>query len=116
MNGCQGQRLRRRALGPSEDTALWTADTVYGWLLLACNDVRCHLPEGFSWTSHNLRKGTASAANANGVRFTDIRYVGGWSTSYTVLEAKYIDFAMLPPLAARLFFGYMCKGAPHEGY
>jgi hypothetical protein len=71
--------------------------------------------EGFGWTSHNLRKGATSAANAIGVHLTDIRYVGGWSTSSTVLEAKYIDFAMLPTPANRIFFGYLCKGAPHEG-
>jgi len=83
--------------------------------MMACNDVQCHPPEGFSWTSHNLRKGVAFAANAIGVRLTDIRYVGGWSTNSTVLEAKNIDFAMLPTPAARLFFGYVCKGAPHDG-
>ncbi len=71
-------------------------------------------PEGLSWTSHSLRKGVASAANAIGVRLTDIRYASEWSTNSTVLEAKYIDFAMLPTPAARLFFGYLCKDAPHE--
>ncbi len=45
----------------------------------------------------------------------DIRYIGGWSTSSTVLTAKYIDFAMLPTPAARLFLGYLCKGVPYEG-
>ncbi len=69
-------------------------------------------PEGFGWTSHILRKGTASAATAIGVRLTDIRYVGGWSTNSTVLEAKYIGFAMLPTRAAHLFFGYLRKDAP----
>ncbi len=72
-------------------------------------------PEGFSWTSHNLRKGVASASNAIGARLTDIRYAGGWSTNSTVLEAKYINFAMLPTPATRLFFGYLCKNAPSEG-
>ncbi len=69
-------------------------------------------PEGFSWTSHSLRKGVASAANGIGVRLTDIRYVGGWSTSSTVLEAKYIDFAMMPTPVAHLFFSYLRKDAP----
>ena len=115
MKGRNGQRLRRWSLGPSQDTALWSADTVSGWLLLACNAVLFHPPEGFRWTSHSLRKGAVSAANAIGVRLTDIRYVSGWSTNSTVLEAKYIDFAMLPTAAARLFFSYMCKGAPHDG-
>ncbi len=33
--------------------------------------------EDFSWTSHTLRKGAASAANAIGARLTDICYVVG---------------------------------------
>ena len=115
MKGRNGKRLRRWALFPPDDKALWSADTVSGWLLQACNAVKCQPPEGFCWTSHSLRKGAASAANAIGVRLTDIRYAGGWSTNSTVLEAKYIDFAMLPTPAARLFFGYLCKGAPSEG-
>jgi len=115
MKGRQGQRLRRWCLCPSEDTTLWSADTVSGWLLLTCNAVQCHPPEGFSWTSHNLRKVAASAANAIGVRLTDIRYVGGWSINSTLPEAKYIDFATLPTPAARLFFGYLLKGTPSEG-
>jgi hypothetical protein len=70
-----------------------------------------HLPpEGFRWTSHSLQKGTASAANAIGARLTNIRYQGGWPTNSKVLEAKYIDFTMQPSAAARLFFGYLCKG------
>ncbi len=67
------------------------------------------------YTSHSLRKGAASAAYAIGARLADIRYAGGWSTNSNILEAKYTDFAMLPTPAARLFFGYLCKGTPHEG-
>ncbi len=80
---------------------------------MQCNIVPA--PEGVRWTSHNLRKGAASGANAIGARLTEIRYVDGWSTNSTVLEAKYIDFAMMPTPAARLFFGYLCKGTPREG-
>jgi len=116
LKGRHGNRHRRWALGPSEDLELWSADTITGWLIEACKGVRCQPPEGFSWTSHKLRKGAAFVANAFGTRQTDIRYVGGWTTNSTVLESKYIDFAMLPTPAARLFFGYrLCKGAPHEG-
>ncbi len=102
-------------MGPSKELAPWSEDTVSGWLLEACKSIHCHPLNGFRWTSHILRKGTASAANAIGACLTDIRYVGGWSTYSTVLEAKYIDFATMPTPAAHLFFGYMCKGTPHEG-
>ncbi len=44
MKGRNGQRLRRWSLGPSEDTTLWSADTVSGWLLLACNALQCPPP------------------------------------------------------------------------
>ena len=72
-------------------------------------------PRRFQLDSHILRKVIASVAIAIGARLTNIRYVGGWSTNSTVLEAKYIDFAMLSTPASRLFFGYMYKGTPHEG-
>jgi hypothetical protein len=72
---------------------------------------RTRPPEGFSWTSHNLRKGAASASNAIQVHLTDIRFAGGWATNSTVLEAKYIDFAMRPTPVAWIFFGYLRKNA-----
>ncbi len=115
MKGRYGKLLRRWTLGPSEDLELWSADKLSGWLLHACNAVQCHPPEGFSRASHKIHEGAAAAAHAIGARLTDIRYAGGWSTNSNVLESKYIDFAMLPTPAARLFFGYLCKGAPHEG-
>ena len=72
----------------------------------------CRPPAGFAWTSHNLRKGAASAIYAIGARLTYIRYAGGWSTNSTVLEAKYINFTMSPSLATWIFFGYLYRGTP----
>jgi hypothetical protein len=71
-------------------------------------------PPGFSWTSHSLRKGAASTANAIKIALNDIRYAGGWSTNSTVLEAKYIDFAMAPSEAAYVFFGHMKRDTPQD--
>ncbi len=48
MKGRYGKRLRRWSLGPSKDLELWSADTLSGWLLHACNAVQCHPHEGFS--------------------------------------------------------------------
>jgi hypothetical protein len=115
MKGLHGQRLRRWALSPQEDKERWSAETLSGWLRDAYTAVQCLPPEGFAWTSHSLRKGAASAANAIGARLPDIRYQGGWSTNSSVLEANYIDFAMQPSQAARLFFGYLCKQGITEG-
>ncbi len=58
-----------------------------------------------------------SIANAIKVPLNDIRYVGGWSTNFSVLEAKYIDFATAPSQAANIFFGHLKKDtpAPREG-
>jgi hypothetical protein len=69
-------------------------------------------PTGFSWTSHSLRIGTALAANAIKVPINDIRYAGGWSTNSTVLESKYIDFAMALSNAAYIFFGHLKRDTP----
>jgi hypothetical protein len=41
MEGRLKTRQRRWALGPYEDLALWSAVTVSGWLLEACNIVKC---------------------------------------------------------------------------
>ena len=107
-----GPRTHRWALAPAEETKLWTASTLSGWLTTAYTTSLCLPPAGFAWTSHILRKGAASAACAIGARLTDIRYVGGWSTNSTVLEAKYIDFTMRPFPAAWIFFGYLYRGTP----
>ena len=107
-----GKRARRWSLSPSEDKEFWSANTLSGWLKTAYTAAQLLPPEGFSWTSHSLRKGSASAANAIGVRLTDIRYAGGWSTNSTVLEAKYIDFAMQPTPAAWIFFGWLFRSGP----
>ena len=64
-------------------------------------------PEGFSWLSHSLRKGAASAAHAILVPLTTIRFMGGGATTSNVLEAKYIDYAMRASPAAFLFFGHL---------
>ena len=77
------------------------------WLRAAFTAAQHQPQPGFSWTSHSLLKGAASAAYAIGVRLPSIRYLGGWSTTSTVLESKYIDFAMRPSAAAVLFFGYL---------
>jgi len=107
---------RERAAGPSppqkRQSYIWTSNTLSGWLTNAYTVAMCLPPAGFAWTSHNLRKGASSAAYAIAARLTDIRYAGGWSTNSTVLEAKYIDFTMIPSPAAWIFFGFLYRGTP----
>jgi hypothetical protein len=95
-------RVMRWAISAEEDGCEWTASTSTIWLPSIC------------WTSHSLRKGVASAANAIKVHLNDIRYAGGWSTNSTVLEAKYIDFSMPPSKAAYIFFGHLKRDTPFE--
>jgi len=106
-------RARRWALTAKEDKmSKWTATTSTGWLQLALRATKQSPSAGFGWTSHNLRKGVASAANAIKVPISDIRYAGGWSTNSTVLESKYIDFAMAPSKAAYILFGQLKRDTP----
>ena len=101
---------RRMSISPREDVEMWSSLTLMVWLRAAYTATGHLPPEGFSRTSHNLRKGAASAANAIGARLANICYQGGWATNSNVIEVKYIDFTMQPSAAARLFFGYLCKG------
>ena len=88
---------RRWALSHEEDKAHWTASTLSTWLHEVFTKAGHSPPRlGFRWTSHNLRKGAASDAYAIKIPLTDIRYAGGWSTSSTILESKYVDFTMRP--------------------
>jgi hypothetical protein len=100
---------RRWAMNREEDKAKWTASRLSTWLQYVFTKAGHSPPPGFCWTSHNLRKGAASAAYAIKVRLTDIRYAWGWSTSSPVMESKYVHCAMGPIKAALLFFGYPKK-------
>eukprot|EP00873_Tetraselmis_striata_P000358 jgi/Tetstr1/420622/TSEL_011710.t1 len=57
-------------------------------------------------TSHSLRKGAASAANAIGAPLSHIRYQGGWATN-SDLVLDYIDPNVLPSPGAWFFFGHI---------
>jgi hypothetical protein len=103
---------RRWATTMQEEKCVWSATTSTEWLQLACKATGSNPPKGFSWTSHNLRKGAASATNSIKVPLNDIRYSGGWSTNSNVLEAKYIDVAMAPSKATYIFFGHMKRDKP----
>ena len=91
---------------PYESGASWTADTLTQWLRLACGLVAAAPPAGFSWTSHSLRKGGATAAHAAGVLLGVIRYRGGWSRASDVV-LDYIDPAVMNTPAGRFFFYWL---------
>eukprot|EP00873_Tetraselmis_striata_P008991 jgi/Tetstr1/429255/TSEL_019174.t1 len=56
-------------------------------------------------SSHSLRKGATSAANAIGAPLSHIRYQGGWATNSDVV-VDYIDPNVLSSLGA-WFFGHI---------
>eukprot|EP00873_Tetraselmis_striata_P007970 jgi/Tetstr1/428234/TSEL_018274.t1 len=94
------------AVNVAEQSKPWTAATMSDWLSTAVNLVNAAPPAGTSWTSHSLRKGAASAANANGAPLSHIRYQGGWATNSDVV-LDYIDPNVLPSPGAWFFFGHI---------
>jgi hypothetical protein len=55
----------------------WTANTLIGWLTDVNSAMQERPPYGFSWTSHSLRKGVATAAYSVGVTLHKIKHFGG---------------------------------------
>eukprot|EP00873_Tetraselmis_striata_P006003 jgi/Tetstr1/426267/TSEL_016584.t1 len=94
------------AVNVAEQSKPWTAATMSDWLSTAVNLVNAAPPAGTSWTSHSLRKGAASAANAIGAPLSHIRYQGGWATNSDVVQ-DYIDPNVLPSPGAWFFFGHI---------
>ena len=81
------------------------------WLILVCQLLDVHPPPGCTWSSHSLRKGGASAANAIGVPTAQIRLIGGWQRQSAVV-LDYIDAAVLQSPGAWFFFGAFAPGTP----
>eukprot|EP00873_Tetraselmis_striata_P036434 jgi/Tetstr1/456698/TSEL_043399.t1 len=94
------------AVNVAEQSKPWTAATMSDWLSTAVNLVNAAPHAGTSWTSHSLRKGAASAANAIGAPLSHIRYQGGWATNSDVV-LDYIDPNVLPSPGAWFFFGHI---------
>eukprot|EP00873_Tetraselmis_striata_P001359 jgi/Tetstr1/421623/TSEL_012564.t1 len=90
----------------AEQSKPWTAATMSDWLSAAISLANAAPPAGTSWTSHSLRKGAASAANAIGVPLSHIRDQGGWATNSDVV-LDYIDPNILPSPGAWFFFGHI---------
>ena len=85
---------------------LWNSSTMTQWLQMSCTLVGEQPPPGFVWTSHSLRSGAATAANAAGVPLPQIRFFGDWATNSSVV-LDYIDPTLLPSPAGELFFGWL---------
>ena len=84
----------------------WTSDTSSEWLSHALSAVGASPPTGFSFTSHSLRHGMASAAAAANVPFHKIRYLAGWAEGSTTING-YVDPTVRNSVAGRAFFEWL---------
>eukprot|EP00873_Tetraselmis_striata_P027947 jgi/Tetstr1/448211/TSEL_035499.t1 len=80
--------------------------TADDWLQLVAHMLEEHLPPGFVWTSHSLRKGAATAAYAIGVVLQKIKHFGGWAQLSSVV-LDYINPTALPCAASWQLFGWL---------
>lgn len=89
------------------DTGAWASSsaTCDGWLQAACTALNAVPPAGEAWTSHSLRIGAASAANAIDVNLLKIKDWGGWRLASSAVMA-YIRPTLACDAALR-FFGWM---------
>ena len=84
----------------------WTSRDLTAWLRDACAAVGVAPPPGFKYSSHSMRNGAASAANAVGVTVAHICWLGSWSQQSSVVQ-DYISPAVLYTDAAQFFFGWL---------
>ena len=63
-------------------------------------------PEGYSYSSHSLRSGAASAAFAIGADIIRICYCGGWAQGSKAVFA-YVDLSWQPTADAEYFFAHL---------
>jgi hypothetical protein len=100
------------SVSPLKPSAEWkAASTLPAWLALVLRSTNTTLPAGFKWTSHNLQKGTASAASSIGAPLPVIKYMSSLAKNSSVTEGKYIDPTMAPSPVVWRFFGRLAPSA-----
>jgi hypothetical protein len=72
-----GGKTTRWAILTMKKHDKWTANTLTGWLTEVTSAMQERPPNGFSWTSHSLRKGVATAAYNVGVTLQKIKHFCG---------------------------------------
>jgi len=91
---------------PQDKPHLWNSTVQNVWMAAALRCAGVTQPEGFTYTSHSLRSGAASAASAIGVPLPQIKFYGGWARNSSVVN-DYIDPTFTPSEEARFFFGWL---------
>ena len=95
---------------PGERPALWSSEQPTAWLSHACAAVSAAPPQGWVWTSHSLRSGAATAANAQGVPESTIEHYGSWVPGSTTLRRVYIHPGVPPSRGSEFFFRWAEAG------
>lgn len=98
---------------PRDRPQQWKSTIQNEWMASALRHAGVAQPEGFTYSSHSLRSGAASAASAVGVPLPQIRHYGGWAKNSSVVN-DYIDPTFLPSEEARFFFGWLAP-TQHPG-
>ena len=84
-------------------TAGWPQSRMNAWIKLALTTQSIVAPDGFSYSYHSLRAGSATAAHSIGVSERAIRAAGNWATGTSAggqsAVDRYID-ALFPPSSA----------------
>ena len=89
-----------------QDGKKWNATVIDDMLQRLLSALKVSAPEGYSYSSHSLRSGAASAAYAVGVDIIRICYGGGWAQGSQAVFA-YIDLSWQPSVDAEFFFGHL---------
>jgi hypothetical protein len=89
-----------------QDGRRWNASIIDDMLQRVLTKVGVSAPVGYTYASHSLRKGAASAAFAVGVDIIRICYCGGWAQGSQVVFV-YIDMAFQASLDGEYFFGHL---------
>lgn len=89
-----------------QDGKKWNSTVIDDMLQRLLTTLEITAPEGYSYSSHSLRSGAASAAYAVGADIIRICYCGGWTQGSQAVFA-YIDLSWQPSADAEFFFGHL---------
>lgn len=94
-----------------QDGKKWNSTVIDDMLQRVLTVLGVEAPEGYSYSSHSLRSGAASAAFAVGVDIIRICYCGGWAQGSQAVH-HYIDPSWQASTAAEFFFGHLRHSGP----
>ena len=90
----------------STDSRAWTSTVIDDMLKRLLLELHVSPPDGYTYSSHNLRSGAASAAFSLDVSIVRICFYGGWAQGSQAVFF-YIDPSWAPSPAARYFFCHL---------